>query len=108
MHHLRILNAIAGYTEEMPSELRRDARAAANKYAPRPESSYTMYGVVAVLSVVMTAWIISLFYDISLLSHPVPLCIGFGVTFLGGLALRRLRGRRHRAAFDAEYKDRGG
>jgi hypothetical protein len=83
------------------------AVAAATKYAPKPQGSSLLYGLiaVAVLAIAMTA--AGRFYAIDFLSFPVSVAIGGAAAFVFGVLLRGRRARAHRAAVDDEY-DRSG
>jgi hypothetical protein len=83
-----------------------DSRIAAEKYAPTPQGSSLLYGLIAVVMLGMTFWSLGRFYSFSFLEHPAFL-VGVGaVAFCGGFILRRIRKQRHDAAYLKEYKRR--
>lgn len=84
----------------------KQARAAANRYAPRPKSSLLMYGVVAIVLLALAFWMIDSFYKLDLLRFPVLLTIALIVSFVGGMLIRQMRMRRHLVAFDDEFQRR--
>lgn len=90
----------------MSDKRSRDSRSAAELYAPAPEGSSILYGLISIVIVGMAFWIVGLFYGLNFLSQPV-LVIGAGVAaFIGGVLLRKLRKRRHNDAYDHEYEKR--
>ena len=93
----------------MPETVRRaNARAAAAIYAPRPDGSMLTYGVIAVSVLAMALVAVSGFYQIDMLSQPLPLVAAGIIAFIGGCAVRIWMKRRHTAAFEAEYARREG
>jgi len=90
----------------MPDRRSRDSRSAAEAYAPSPEGSSILYGLISTVVVGMTFWVVGSFYGFNWLSQPV-LFVASGVAgFVGGVALRKLRKRRHNEAYDHEYEKR--
>jgi hypothetical protein len=90
----------------MSKQRRTDARSAAEKYAPAPQGSSLLYGLIAIVLLVMSVWIISRFYGFSFLEHPIFLVAGGGIAFCGGFILRRVRRHRHDAAYVKEFNKR--
>jgi NhaP-type Na+/H+ or K+/H+ antiporter len=85
---------------------RSEARERAESYAPRPVSSVLMYGIVGVC-LAGIVWVgFSRFYDIDPLAYPLRMAIVFFLVFVGAIALRVLRSRRHASAHRREY-DKG-
>ena len=85
---------------------REEARERAENYAPRPVTSVLMYGVVGVC-LAGVAWLaFSRFYDLELFAHPGWMALIFLLVFVGSIALRLLRSRRHASAHRHEY-DKG-
>ena len=80
----------------------RDARKAASRYAPEPEASMMMYGIVGVSLFAVGAWGLSRFYAIPLLPHVIVLGICGILSFAFAMWLRRHRARRHDKAFRSE------
>lgn len=83
-----------------------DSRTAAEEYAPTPQGSSLLYGVIAVVLLAMTLWILGRFYNFSFLEHPAFLVSVGAVAFCGGFILRRVRKQRHDAAYVNECKKR--
>ena len=88
-------------------ERREKARDAAIVYAPVPESSSLMYGIVAVVLLGVFLWFIGQFYGLDLVGHPISVSVGLVLIFIGEVLLRRRRKHQHNRAFDTEY-ERGG
>lgn len=61
-----------------------------------------MYGVVALIIVVLILWVVAEFYVLDFKSHPVILGVLAVPVFLVGLMLRRWRTVRHNKAFKQE------
>ena len=88
----------------MPDKVRRaNARAAASKYAPRPDGSTLTYGAIAVSLLAVALAIYGGFYQTDMLSRPWLLPAAGIVAFLVGCGFRLWLKRRHIAAFEAEY-----
>lgn len=84
-----------------------DARRRAESYAPRPASSVLMYGIVGV-GLAALAWVaFSRFYGLEPFAHPLWMAIAFLVVFIGSIALRLVRSRRHESAHRQEYEKVG-
>ena len=88
----------------MPDKLRKaNARAAATRYAPKPDGSTLTYGLIAVSLLALALALYGGFYQVDMLAQPVPLVLaGFGA-FCLGIAFRLRLQRRHTAAYEAEY-----
>lgn len=85
---------------------KKEAQERAENYAPRPVSSVLMYGIVGA-SLAGLIWIaFSRFYDIDPLAYPLWMAIVLALVFVGSMALRLLRSRRHSKAHRREY-DKG-
>jgi hypothetical protein len=69
----------------MTKQRRTDSRIAAEKCAPTPKGSSLFYGVIAVVKLGMTLWILGCFYGFSFLEHPAFLVSVVAVAFCGGL-----------------------
>lgn len=88
----------------MKDPARKDAsRRRAETYAPRPQSSLLMYGLVGVLLAGLVLIAFSRFYDVAPLAHPVWIGAVLLVVFAGSIVLRVIRSRRHAAAHRREY-----
>jgi hypothetical protein len=85
---------------------RKEAQARAEDYAPRPVTSLLMYGVVGVCLAGLVWAAVSRFYDFDAFAHPVWAAVVFLMVFVGSIALRLLRSRRHASAHRREY-DKG-
>jgi cytochrome bd-type quinol oxidase subunit 2 len=85
---------------------REEAQERAEDYAPRPVSSMLMYGVVGVCLAGLAWAAFSRFYDLEFFAHPVWMAFVFLLVFVGSIALRLLRSRRHASAHRHEY-DKG-
>jgi hypothetical protein len=79
------------------------SRIRAEEYAPRPQSSWLMYGVVGVVLGGLALIAFARFYEISALAYPVWIGVALLAVFAGSLALRLLRSRRHSVAHRQEY-----
>ena len=90
----------------MTKQRHTDSRIAAEKYAPTPQGSSLLYGVIAVVLLGMMLSILGLFYSFSFLEHPAFLVSVGAVAFCGGLILRRVRRHRHDAAYVNELNKR--
>lgn len=90
----------------MTKQRRTDSRIAAEKYAPTPQGSSLLYGVIAVVMLGMTLWILGRFYSFSFLEHPAFLVSVGAVAFFGGFILKRVRKQRHHAAYVNECTKR--
>lgn len=88
----------------MPDKLRQaNARAAATRYAPRPDGSTLTYGLIAVSLLALALALYGGFYHVDMLVAPVPLVLAGLGAFCFGAAFRLQLKRRHTAAYDAEY-----
>lgn len=79
------------------------AREAANGYAPKPNGSSILYGLIAVTLMGMAIIIVSIFYQADLGAFPILIAIVLALAFVGGVLLRRRRRRQHSAAYTREY-----
>ena len=84
----------------------KESRNAAELYAPQPEGSSILYGLIAIVVLAIAFWIVGLFYGLNFLSYPVLLIGAGAVAFIGGVLLRKLRKRRHNDAYRHEYGKR--
>ena len=91
----------------MPDKLRKaNARAAATRYAPKPDGSTLTYGLIAVSLLALALALYGGFYQVDMLAQPVPrVHAGFGAICLG-IAFRLRLQRRHTPAYEAEYAQR--
>lgn len=88
----------------MPEKLRKaNARAAATRYAPRPDGSTLTYGLIAVSLLALALALYGGFYQVDMLAQPVPLVLAGLGAFIVGAAFRLRLQRRHTAAYEAEY-----
>ena len=88
----------------MKDEKRRGvARGLAEEYAPRPISSYPMYGIVGASLAGLGLYAFAVFYDVDLVAYPVWIVVALLATFFASIVLRMVRSRRHRAAHRHEY-----
>ncbi|MCU4179672.1 hypothetical protein [Bosea sp. BH3] len=79
---------------------------AASAYAPPPEGSAIMYGLVGSSLFAMTAWGVAEFYSLSLLPHLAALEAFALGSFAVGVWLRRRRRILHDDAYRAELAQR--
>jgi len=88
----------------MKDEKRRSvARRVAEEYAPRPISSYLMYGIVGACLAGLGLYAFAVFYDVDLIDYPAWIALALLLAFIGSIALRMVRSRRHAAAHRHEY-----
>jgi hypothetical protein len=88
----------------MKDEKRRGiARRRAEEYAPRPVSSYLMYGIVGASLAGLGLYAFAVFYDIDLIVYPGWIAGALLLAFLGSIVLRIIRSRRHSDAHRHEY-----
>lgn len=80
-----------------------DARRAANGYAPVPDDSALMYGMVGLVLGGLLMITLSEFYSFSLVPHGIMITAGLITAFIAGAALRALRKRAHARAYDDEF-----
>jgi len=85
---------------------RKEAQERAENYAPRPDTSVLMYGVVGVCLAGVAWAAFTRFYDLEFFAYPVWMAVVFLLVFAGSIALRMLRSRRHASAHRREY-DKG-
>lgn len=77
---------------------------AAAQYAPKPQASSLLYGLIAVAILAIGLMAIGEFYSVDVLSFPLSLAVGGAAAFVVGVLLRRKRARAHRAAVDDEFR----
>lgn len=93
----------------MPEKVRQaNARAAASKYAPKPDGSTLTYGLIAVSVLAVALAVYGQFYDVDMLSEPVALVLAGIASFALGAGIRLRLQQRHTAAYHAEYALRRG
>lgn len=80
-----------------------EAREAANGYAPKPNGSSILYGLIAVTLMGMAIIIVSIFYQADMGAFPISIGIVLALAFVGGVVLRRRRRRQHSVAYAEEY-----
>lgn len=86
---------------------REAARQEAETYAPRPQDTRWMYGVVATAIALLVIIAIGAFYAIDLWGQPVLVATILALGFAAGLLTHTLRTRRHNAAHRYEYDKAG-
>jgi len=79
------------------------SRIRAEEYAPRPQSSWLMYGVIGVVLGCLALVAFARFYDVSPLGYPIWIAAVLLAVFAASIVLRLLRSRRHSAAHRREY-----
>jgi O-antigen/teichoic acid export membrane protein len=88
----------------MKDQKRRVAsRMRAEKYAPRPQGSWLVYGVVGVVLGCLALVAVGRFYDLSPLAYPMSIAAVLLAVFMGSIVLRSIRSRRHSVAHRREY-----
>jgi O-antigen/teichoic acid export membrane protein len=85
------------------SNRRQAARERAEEYAPRPESSFLMYGVVGTVIAGIALFAFSRFYSLDPLAYPLWVVAALVLVFAGSLLLRIVRSSRHHTALRDEY-----
>jgi hypothetical protein len=78
------------------------ARLAAAGYAPAPEASALIYGLIGMALWSVGMWGAGQFYDMPLIPHLSLVVAGSLIAFPVGIWLRKTRKRRHVAAYRAE------
>lgn len=86
------------------SERLAKAVTAAGVYAPKPQASALLYGVIAVAILGIGLTVIGRFYSVNFLSFPISLAIGGAAAFAFGGLLRRKRAKKHRTAVNDELE----
>jgi cytochrome bd-type quinol oxidase subunit 2 len=86
---------------------KKQARAAANEYARKPEGSSLLYGLIAVALLGLAMVGFEMFYQANIFAYPLLISIALVGAFLGGIVLRKRRKGLHVAAFEAEYERQG-
>lgn len=84
------------------------ARLAAAGYAPAPEASAPIYGLIAMALFSVGMWAAGRFYDLPLMPHLSLVFAGSLIAFPGGIWLRKTRKRRHVDAYQLELARLGG
>lgn len=84
------------------------ARLAAAGYAPAPEASALIYGLIGMALFSVGMWGAGRFYDMLLIPHLSLVVAGSPIAFPVGIWLRKTRKRRHVAACRAELLRLGG
>jgi ABC-type Fe3+ transport system permease subunit len=79
------------------------SRVRAERYAPQPQSSWLMYGVVGVVLGSLAIWALGRFYSVSPLEYSAWIVVALLAVFAGSIALRTVRSRRHAIAHRREY-----
>jgi hypothetical protein len=74
------------------------SRIRAEEYAPRPQGSWLMYGVIGVVLGSLALIAFARFYDVAPLAYPVWIGVALLAVFAGSIALRIFRSRRHAVA----------
>jgi hypothetical protein len=85
---------------------RAQARDAATEYAPYPDGSSFLYGMIAVVLAAIAVWAIGQFYDIDVVLHPMFVFLSLAVAFASGVVLRKRREQQHIAAYEVEREKR--
>lgn len=78
------------------------ARLAAAVYAPAPEASALVYGLIGMALCSVGMWGAGLFYDLPLMPHLSLVVAGSLIAFPTGILLRNTRKRRHVDAYQVE------
>lgn len=86
---------------------RNEARKRAEKYAPRPLSSFLMYGIVGVGLAILALLAFARFYELDPFAYPLWVAAAMLLVFIGSIVLRLVRSRRHAAAHRREYDKAG-
>jgi hypothetical protein len=81
---------------------REKARLAAAGYAPAPEASALMYGIIGTALFSVGMWGAGRFYDLPLIPHVSLVVAGSMIAFAVGIWLRKRRKRSHVDAYRAE------
>ncbi len=81
---------------------REKARLAAAGYAPAPEASAAIYGMIGMGLVSVGMWGAGRFYDLPPIPHLSLIVVGSLIAFPVGIWLRKKRKRRHVDAYQAE------
>lgn len=91
--------------EEPVPQNRRQAKAreAANGYAPMPNGSSILYGLIAVTLMGMAIIIVSIFYQADMGAFSILIGIALASAFVAGVLLRKRRRRQHGVAYAEEY-----
>lgn len=84
------------------------ARLASAGYAPAPEASALIYGMIGMALVSVGILGAGRFYDLPLIPHLCLVAVGSLIAFPVGIWLRRKRSRRHVDAYQAELVRLGG
>lgn len=82
---------------------RNEAQRRAEEYAPRPFSSFLMYGIVGVGLAFLTLVALARFYGLDLFAYPLWVAAALVLALIVSIALRLVRSRRHEAARRREY-----
>lgn len=81
---------------------REKARVAAAGYAPAPEASALIYGMIGMALFSVGMWGAGRFYDLPLIPHFSLVVVGSLIAFPVGICLQKKRKRRHVDAYQAE------
>ena len=81
---------------------REKARLAAAGYAPAPEASALIYGMIGMALFSVGMWGAGRFYDVPLIPHLSLIVVGSLIAFPVGIWLRKKRKRRHADAYQVE------
>ena len=84
------------------------ARLAAAGYAPAPEASALIYGMIGMALFSVGMWGAGRFYDLPLIPHLSLIVVGSLIAFPVGIWLQKKRKRRHVEAYQAELVRLGG
>ena len=84
------------------------ARLAAAGYAPAPQASALLYGMIGMVLFSVGMWGAGRFYDLPLIPHLSLVVAGSLIAFPVGIWLRKRRKRRHVDAYQAELVHLGG
>lgn len=91
----------------MPNRLRTAyANAAAARYAPRPNGSLILYGLISATLLFLGAIVAGAFYSVDVMAYPCYLVGALAAAFIFGAGLRMWRQRAHSAAVDVEFAKR--
>lgn len=91
----------------MTEELRRkNARAAASRYAPPPDGTYLTYGFVAAAIAGVAVLFVGVFFGVDMLNQPLTLLGCAAAAFAAGMAGRNVQRRRFALAYGRELAKR--
>ena len=84
---------------------RDEAEKAAELYAPKPQSTILIYGLVSICICGLALIAFGRFYSVDVLQYPLAVARVFIAIFVAGMVLHRSRSGRHTRAHRAEYQN---